>query len=340
MQWPHSKFKAAIVGCGRIASLFAQDKRRGEVLTHAQAYLAHPETELVAACDICEDRLRDFGRRWKIKQLYTDLGRMLENEAIDILSIATPPETHLSLAMTAVDKGIKVIFCEKPMVQNLKEAKRLESKLSRAKVVFVVNHSRRWDPMMQKIAAYIRGGKLGRILCVDAYYTRGVVNTGPHLFDLLEWLLASRITALQTFSKVISDSEKNDWTGDLIVWFKDRFRAYVHGLPLHNGAFFEIDIFGEYGRIRIEDSGYCARLWHYKAHPRFTGYKGYVLEKAVPFGKGYQRIFQHAVENIVNALKGREPIACGFTEGKRVTVILDAVRCSIRGRGQKVKVPA
>ena len=89
-------YKAAIVGCGRIASMFAQDKRRRGVVTHAQAYQRHPRTVLVAACDLDAQRLSAFGEQWKVKSLYTDFETMLRKERPDLLSVCTWNTTHLA----------------------------------------------------------------------------------------------------------------------------------------------------------------------------------------------------------------------------------------------------
>ena len=45
--------------------------------------------------------------------------RMLNNENIDILSICTHADSHEDIVIAAVKNGVKAIFCEKPISNNL-----------------------------------------------------------------------------------------------------------------------------------------------------------------------------------------------------------------------------
>ena len=128
--------RAGIVGCGRIASGFAGDKRRKGVVTHAQAYRAHPDTQLVAACDLDRGRLEAFGRQWGVKRLYTDAKEMLASEKPDFLSICTWNDSHCQIVEDAVKSGVKALFTEKPMAKTLLEADRMVELCEKSKVLF------------------------------------------------------------------------------------------------------------------------------------------------------------------------------------------------------------
>jgi hypothetical protein len=50
-------YRAAVVGCGRIGSTLADDPLlAGDVMTHAEAYVVCPDTELVAVVDTDQRR--------------------------------------------------------------------------------------------------------------------------------------------------------------------------------------------------------------------------------------------------------------------------------------------
>ena len=77
---------------------------------------------------------------------------MLDETKPDILHIATPPETHLDIVKTAVNTGIKVIVCEKPLAENAMDVSTIRDFHLKGKAKIVVNHERRYsrDYLMAK----------------------------------------------------------------------------------------------------------------------------------------------------------------------------------------------
>ena len=61
--------RAGIVGCGRVGAEFDDDPKRKQISTHAGAYSAVSGVELVAACDLDEEKLNKCGQRWNIPSL-------------------------------------------------------------------------------------------------------------------------------------------------------------------------------------------------------------------------------------------------------------------------------
>ncbi|MFZ1060127.1 MAG: hypothetical protein WAP47_13145, partial [Candidatus Rokuibacteriota bacterium] len=52
-----ARYRAAVVGCGRIGVTMEEDPRRVRPATHAGAYRACPDTELAALVDVEGERL-------------------------------------------------------------------------------------------------------------------------------------------------------------------------------------------------------------------------------------------------------------------------------------------
>ena len=71
-------YVVGIIGCGRIANTIddeLQGPRRGGIvlpLGHVGGYKLVEETEVVAACDVVEDKLDTFCERWDVPRKYTD----------------------------------------------------------------------------------------------------------------------------------------------------------------------------------------------------------------------------------------------------------------------------
>jgi predicted dehydrogenase len=105
--------------------------------------------EVVGACD--EDPVRRSRAQQKFKiPVFDDLDSMLADSRPDALIIATPPDTHASLCLRAIEAGVDVI-CEKPFVSTLDEADSVIGAAARAGRRVAVNHEFREMPIFRSI---------------------------------------------------------------------------------------------------------------------------------------------------------------------------------------------
>ena len=96
---------------------------------HFRCYNSLNNVEIIAICDADTSRLQDTsGTAGNISgaeddldlrniALYSDLSKMLAEEKLDALSIASPTFLHASQTIEALNEGVHV-FCEKPMALN------------------------------------------------------------------------------------------------------------------------------------------------------------------------------------------------------------------------------
>lgn len=328
-----ARYRAAIVGLGRIASTFAADKKRKGVSTHAQAYLADRRVELVAACDRDPERLRDFGARWGVDRLYADLGELLKREKPHFLSVCTWNATHEELVRQAVAGGVRGIVCEKPLADTLAAGERMIAACRKANVPLLVNYSRRYNAAHRKVAAWVRGGGLGAVQTVSSYYTAGVMNTGTHLFDLLRmcfgevsWVWANRERVLPAA----------DPSMDLVLQFQGGFACNVAALDVGAYMQFETDVYGTSGRLRFEDSGMLIRRWKVAPHKVYGGYR--TLEPAADTRVDLSRNLPGLVDNLIRSVEGKEMPFCSGEDGLAALEIAMAAHLSLK-KGAPVKLP-
>jgi len=327
------RLRAAIVGCGRIASLFALDKKRNYVSTHASAYKTMKETELIAACDLDQERLKKFGSTWNIGNLYSDFDKMLRDEKPDLVSICTWANSHYLLAKAAAASGVKGIFIEKPLATNLVQADDLVRLCRSKKITLAVNHTRRWDEGHQKIKRLIESGSLGTIKQVSCYYTAGIANTGSHLLDLLLWFFgeADWISA----NEQLTTEKDPTLTG--FIHFKNGVTASLQGLDVKDYLIFEIDIYGSKGRIRIQDSGFSHSRWKIISSPYFSGYKELrPITTNLPLM--HNRMMLNAMRDFISAVKNKkDPLSTG-EDGRNALEAIAALKVS-RRTGRRITLP-
>ncbi len=148
-------YNAGVIGLGRIGCEFED--------CHARAYVDCPDTQLLVMCDADKGKEALVMEKWGITQTFKEAHRKL-----DIVSICTPPESHRDTVefILRVIHGLRAIYCEKPIAITLEDADDMIKTCHDRGVILQINHQRRF----------------GRPIF---YFSRGILNTGTHMFDLL-----------------------------------------------------------------------------------------------------------------------------------------------------------
>lgn len=331
------KYRAAIVGCGRIASSFSKDPLRKGIITHADAYLKHPQTQLVSVCDVDVDKLREFGNCWNVRSLYESIDEMLTKEAIDILSICTPPGTHYSVLKKAVTYPLKAIFCEKPLAETVSDGEKMVRLCREKHIILQVGHQRRFDPLHQALKKVVSSRKMGRVQQVNFFYTAGVKNTGSHMFDLLRFFLGDASWVEGFYSKNPSRRD-NDPNIDGIIKFKDGTIATFQGLDVDKYMIFELSCFMEKGKVILKNSGFNADLYKVIKSTLYSDYKE-LFPMRNNLKENYRRDFLYfAVEHLVTCIKNkREPVSSGLDGLKALELIRGAIASADSG-GKRISL--
>lgn len=108
------KFRYGVVGCGAAGKV------------HAFHFSLHPAIEPVFCVDPEETRAGEFRGLFGFPFSFGTLTEALDSQAVDILSIATPPIFHAEQIRAASARGIHIL-CEKPLVIRPEEVPVLES---------------------------------------------------------------------------------------------------------------------------------------------------------------------------------------------------------------------
>jgi predicted dehydrogenase len=97
----------------------------------------------------------------------TDWREVVRRKDIDIVDIVTPGDSHAEIAIEAAKAG-KVVFCEKPLANTVKEAEKMLAAVQKAGVLHMVCHNYRRVPAVMLAKQLIQEGKLGTL-----YHYRG-----------------------------------------------------------------------------------------------------------------------------------------------------------------------
>lgn len=322
------KYNAVIIGCGRIGSTFSKLKQHKKIFgisSHAEMYKSSKEISLISAADTNKKKLKDFKSTWNITNLHQKPNKVFHKK-VDVISICTHLDSHYNLINLAIENNTKVIFCEKPFVNNLIKAKKILNKVKKKKISLFINFWRRWNSTYINLKRSITKNELGKIHHVSCYYSGGLNNTGSHLVDVLNYLFGK-------VSYVYSKKINNYLDPDVIVQlgFKNGFNAILNPIPKKSYYMFEIDIYGSKGRIRLENNGLNIKYWKFNNSKKgLTLYKNRKIK--VPLNQ-----FQGQLKSIIKFLK-KGIIENTFEDTYSSLEILIAANISMK-KNKIVKLP-
>ena len=131
-------------------------------LSHAAIVGAHPDVELTAVCDTSTMVLDAFKKLSKVA-VYSDSKKMLDEQHLDFVVIATPTKLHFPMVKYALEKNVHV-FCEKPFSLHSSEGEELVKIASERKLVNQVGYHNHFIGTFQELKRLINTGILGEIV--------------------------------------------------------------------------------------------------------------------------------------------------------------------------------
>jgi len=343
------KYRVGIIGLGRIGCLLEDDPLRAKPASHAGAFAACRRTEIVAGADTDPDRLEKFGKRWRIRKLYRDHRRMLENERLDIVSVAAWTEAHAKIVTDAAKAGVKGIYCEKPIAVNLAQAKKMIRACERNGVAMVVGHERRWDPRFRKIRELLSAGEFGGLRSMTGYTLSGpppklprkrygggpMFHDGTHLVDLFRFFAGDAVSVAGMEDRPFGANYiENTALG--VVTFENGARGFVMGGGERDYFHFELDIHTDKARIVL--GNHTAELYVAGPSERFSGFRE--LHR-VPFPEHEAKAnpFVEGVEDLIREIEtGVKSISSGH-DGYKALEMIEALYRSAGNGKAPVRLP-
>lgn len=175
------RYRAALIGCGGMST------------SHLRALHEVAEIDVVAVCDIVEEKLHAVGDAFSVEKRYTDYDVMLAAEKPNIVAIATQGPQHCAATVAAAEHGAHVL-CEKPMALDLAEADDMVVACDKAGVKLAINHQATVRPSLKRMRDMIENGDIGEVILVRGNNKSGrkagneLMEMGTHVFDRMQFL--------------------------------------------------------------------------------------------------------------------------------------------------------
>ena len=139
-----------------------------------KAFLRNPEVECIALSDIDENVLNNRAAETekitgkKVKHLYKDWRKLIDNKDIDLVIVGTPDHWHCLQMVSACQAG-KDVYCEKPLGNSIEECNIMVRAAQKYNRVVQVGQWQRSDPHWDEAANFLKAGNIGRIRTVKVW---------------------------------------------------------------------------------------------------------------------------------------------------------------------------
>ena len=171
-----------------------------------------PGVSIVGGYDLSDEQ-RTTWRSETGLDAFASLDELVERGAPELLVVATPPDSHASICLDALERGLHV-FCEKPFVMNLEEADAVIRAADAADRTVTVNHEFREKPIFRAVEERIGSQDAGRLVFCQIWQlmdlapwnepvawraampNRTLFEGGVHLVDLLLMLFGELPTGV------------------------------------------------------------------------------------------------------------------------------------------------
>ena len=139
--------------------------------TYGKLIQSLPEKfEIVALCDLKQDRLTRWGKEFGVQEenLFLDENEFFKEKRADLLVIGTQDKDHFGHAVKAFKAGYNILV-EKPLTDSRDECIQLLNAQKQYGGKALVCHVLRYAPAFLKAAELIEGGEIGKLVTIQAY---------------------------------------------------------------------------------------------------------------------------------------------------------------------------
>ena len=205
------KLGVAILGTGWVSN------------EHIKAYETSGRAEVTAILSREKARAEAKAREHGLAncRAYTDLGELLKDDRIDVVSICTPHHLHAEQGIRAAETG-RHILVEKPIALDLASLRQLDAAVARSGVRSVVSFVLRWNPLFENIKAMLGEKWIGSLGYAEVDYLHGIepdytgfewirkksfggnalLTGGCHAVDALRWFVGEEAVEVFSYSAV------------------------------------------------------------------------------------------------------------------------------------------
>lgn len=189
-----NKLKVGVVGLG-----FAGR-------AHIDGYKNTENAELIAVCDVSEERARETAEKYGVPKYFSDYEKMLKLDELQAISVCLPNMMHEPVTVAALEAG-KHVLCEKPLAANAEQAKKMVAASEKSGKILAMSLNFRYEGRSLTLKKMIEAGELGEVYYGKTSMLRSnaiprgwfhvkklsgggpLLDLAPHMLDVTWWLM-------------------------------------------------------------------------------------------------------------------------------------------------------
>jgi predicted dehydrogenase len=317
-----SPVRFGIIGAGAIAQ------------SYAVAFEKSPEVHIVGVADSRPEASRALAERLRCPSFstHTELARSVQ---LDAVLVCTPPNTHPSVCLDFIDRGIAVL-CEKPLCIDVQSAKHMIQAAKDRGVLITMASKFRYVEDVVQAKSMVSSGVIGDVVLIENMFTSHVdmskrwnsnpeisgggvlIDNGTHSVDIMRHFLgplseihvvegkrSQHLSVEETVHVFVRSTSGILGTVDLSWTINKELESYLR-------------IYGSAGTISVgwKESKFL-----------LAGSKEWKV-----FGHGYDKVqaFRSQIDNFVRALRGEDVLLVTLEEALASVQVIEAGYASLR----------
>lgn len=347
-----------VIGIGIVGAGFART-------TQIPAFKDCIGARIVAIASGHRENAERVAEEFKIRHVANDWRELVAIDDVDLVSVVTPPATHMDITLAALQHG-KHVLCEKPMAMNAEQARQMTERAAATGKLALIDHELRFLNSRRMMRTMLQSGAIGTVRHCNYVFRsdyRGVLDRpwdwwadesmgggtlgaiGSHVIDSFRWVIGAEIAEVfcMLSSHIAERPDKetgamrpvtSDDEAKLLFRFADSeltkktTGAAALSVVESGGHENRLEVYGATGALMVEDTG---ELWHSPA--------GSAAWRPVPVDQdpmaagmrpgSWSRGFTALSGAIIDSLhEGRTSVegAATFADGYQIQLVLDAAR--------------
>ena len=339
----------ALIGCGRIST------------NHVKA-VKNNHLNFVAACDIVPEHIEDVLAKNEMQgeniKRYTDYKKMIQENSLDLVGIATESGLHAEIALYCIDHGINVII-EKPMAMSMEDADEIIRRSEEKGVKVSACHQNRFNIAVQQLRKALEAGRFGKLSHGSIhvrwnrnknYYDQApwrgtwvqdggaLMNQCIHGIDLLRWMFGDEVEEVYGVTRQqYHDYLEAEDVGMAVVKFKNGAIATIEGTTNVYPQNLEetLYVFGEKGTVKIGGkSTNNIDVWDFSDETEEdVQNKGLQEATSNVYGNGHTSLYADMIEAIE---KNRKPYVDAYAGRNALEMVLAIYKSQKEGKAVKL----
>jgi len=305
------------------------------------------------AADLSDERRQMVSRQYPWVETTDDMDRVINDDDVDAVVVATPIRTHHSIVKKALNAG-KHVLCEKPLTLRSCDCEELAELAEVKGLTLMVGHVFMFNPGIVHLKEEIENGSLGRIYYLDAVRT----NLGPirqdvgatfdlasHDISIFNYLLDAEPIEVSAHGGYYIQPDREDMAF-ITFEYPDKTLCHVHVSWLNPRKVRQLTVVGDKKMAVWDDMKPLEMIRLYdKGLDGSPGYDTFgqfqmILRDAditIPRVNMYEPLLKQA-EHFIDCLRaGRTPLADG-RNGLATVRALEAAVESLRHHGRPVPI--